>query len=291
MNESLGNEITSIAMGGGKTIFEEVIKLICFGAISALAVRIGIGRLLVERSYRFRLGLVYTMIALAAGLAVYLGVAPWLIALGLVVTFSVSAWFILSGLSGLGVLAAFPTTTDGLSASDSLRLVKSSLIFLGTGGNKLSDSQEFGAMLQRVKSSGGSIRLLLSSPENVALKTVAQRNQTHDLTYQNRVKESIRVIFTKALNLGINCEIRLYSLDQVFALPHFRLFFADDTTCLFSQLVWNENEGGDNPQLVLRKDAAGQKGSLYLGYKNYFESLWGASSTVRVDQALIDSWA
>lgn len=290
MSNVSGESVVDLVTGSGKTILDEVIKLIVFGSVSALAVRLGLDRILISRSYRFRIGLVYAIIALGAGIAVYFSLAPWLLAAFLIAAFSLAAYFMLGSLSALGLLAAFPTTEKGLSATDSLKMVRSSLRFLGTGGNKLTDSSEFGPMLSRVKAAGGSLRLLLSDPDNPALKTVATQNGNHSLVYQGRVKESIRTIYTKAKAQGVKCEIRLYSLDQVVALPHFRLFFADDATCLFSQLVWNTNEGGDNPQLVLRRDAPGQKGSLYMGYLDYFESLWTARSTAVVTKTLIDSW-
>lgn len=282
--------LTDLAMGSGKALFEEVIKVVAFAAASALAVRLGLNRFFVARSYRFRVGLVFALISLAGGVAVYFAVPPWLILAFLVIAFGASCYVLLGSLSSLGLLAAFPTTSKGVSATDSLKMVKSSLMFLGTGGNKPTDSDEFDAMLVRVKSATGSIRFLVSNPDNPALRDMSAQNGNHDLTYQGRVKESIRTTFTKAAALGVSCEIKLYSLDQVVALPHFRLLFADGSTCLFSQLVWNRAEGADNPQLVLRKDAAGQTGSLYLGYLRYFESLWTASSTIPVTKDLIDSW-
>ncbi|WP_294335859.1 hypothetical protein [uncultured Sphingomonas sp.] len=290
MSNISGGPVADLVAGGGKALAEEALKIAVIGILSSLAVRLGLGRLFVSRSYRFRVGMVFTLITLVAVIALYFSVTPWIIAAFLIFTFGASAYFLLSNLSAVGLLAAFPTTSKGLSATDSLKMVKSSMRFLGTGGNKLTDSSEFSPMLSRIKASGGSLRLLLSDPDNPALKTMALQNGNHDLVYQGRVKESIRTILTKTSAQGVSCEIKLYSLNQVVALPHFRLLFADDTTCLFSQLVWNESEGADNPQLVLRRDAPGQTGSLYLGYLNYFESLWTAPSTITVTKALVDSW-
>lgn len=290
MGNITGGPVTDLITGSGKALFDELVKLGVFGILGVVAVRLGLGRLFVSRSYRFRIGLILAIISVASATAVYLSVEPWVIASLVIISFAAANYFLLKSLSEVGLLAAFPTTSKGLSATDSLTMVKSSLRFLGTGGNKLTDSSEFAAMLSRVKSSSGSLRLLLSDPDNPALKMVALQNGNHDLIYQGRVRESIRTILTKTSALGVACEIRLYSLDQVFALPHFRLFFADDSICLFSQLVWNPAEGGDNPQLVLRKDGRGQAGSLYLGYSNYFESLWTAPSTIPVTSALINSW-
>lgn len=283
--------VSDLAIGSGKTIIEEVIKLVVFSVVGAALSYLGFSRLFVTFSFRFRLLLTFGALTIPAVAAVFLSVNPWLIVAFLVTSFGIASYVILKNLSAVGLLAAFPTTSHGITPADSLKMVKSSLLFLGTGGGKLTDSPEFAPMLERVKRANGSLRLLLSDPDNPALMDMARQNRNHDLTYQGRVKESIRNIQIKTNAMGIPCEIRLYSLNQTFALPHFRLFFSDDSTCIFSQLIWNSSEGADNPQLILRRAGAGQESSLYLGYLAYFESLWTSSSTKAVDQATIDSWA
>src|SRR3546814_1415557 len=92
------------------------------------------------------------------------------------------------------------------------------------------------------------------------------------LSYRSRVKESIREIFKRATEAGVDFEVRLYHLNQEIALPHFRLMFIDDRLCVFSQLLWSAGEGLDNPQLVLRRNEDSAGSSLYKGYRDYFRS-------------------
>jgi hypothetical protein len=145
-------------------------------------------------------------------------------------------------------------------------------------------------MLQRCKLANGRLRFLLSSPDNPALEEMAKRNGRNDLTYRSRVKESIRELYTSAQNVGVDFEIGLYNLKHHISLPHFRLMFVDDRICIYSQLVWTEGEGLDNPQLVLRANQKQADYSFYKGYLDYFEDLWNLDSTVILTQATIDSW-
>src|SRR3546814_15428507 len=102
------------------------------------------------------------------------------------------------------------------------------------------------------------------------------------LSYRSRVKESIREIFKRATEAGVDFEVRLYHLNQEIALPHFRLMFIDDRLCVFSQLLWSAGEGLDNPQLVLRRNEDSAGSSLYKGYRDYFEALWELDTTAHV---------
>lgn len=204
--------------------------------------------------------------------------------------FAILVWWILKDLSRVGITNAFQTTAQGISASESLRQVNRDLAFLGIGAKKLTDTPEFEDMIRRCKAAGGELKFLLSSPDNPALETMAQRNNRNDLTYRSRVKESIREIFTRANACGVKFEIRLYELDQEIALPHFRLMFIDQKLCVFSQLLWSVNEGLDNPQLILRPNTNRAESSLYQGYRKYFDDLWNLETTKKVTPELIAGW-
>src|SRR3546814_4040564 len=54
-------------------------------------------------------------------------------------------------------------------------------------------------------------KFLLSSPQNPALEELARRNKRDDLSYRSRVKESIREIFKRATEAGVDFEVRLYT--------------------------------------------------------------------------------
>src|SRR3546814_4197365 len=63
-------------------------------------------------------------------------------------------------------------------------------------------------MLARCAASNGHAKFLLSSPQNPALEELARRNKRDDLSYRSRVKESIREIFKRATEAGVDFEVR-----------------------------------------------------------------------------------
>jgi len=245
---------------------------------------------LVRYSLRTRLTIVVVIIAAVAAIGYCLGTNPLVLFSTSFLGFGLLVQWILSDVSRVGITNAFAATEQGISASASLKEVRRDLIFLGIGGKKLTDSPEFDAMLERCARAGGNVKFLLSHPDNNALQDLATRNQRHDLSYQSRVRESIREIFTRASRVGLGFEIRLYNLNQKIALPHFRLMFIDDRLCIFSQVYWSKAEGLDNPQLILRRDKNNAESSLYQGYRNYFEDLWDLDTTQIVDAAMLASW-
>ncbi|MBS1004368.1 hypothetical protein [Acetobacter thailandicus] len=206
------------------------------------------------------------------------------------VGFGLASWWVLKDISKVGITNAFETTKQGISAEASLKEVTKELTFLGVGAKKLTESREFDAMLKRCKNAGGSVKFLLSHPENTALENLATQNGRDNFSYRSRVKESIREIHTRATRIGVPCEIRLYDLQQKIALPHFRLMFIDKRLCIFSQVVWNSNEGLDNPQLILCPNKNNAHSSLYQGYYEYFNDLWDLNTTKKVDGVLLDKW-
>lgn len=245
---------------------------------------------LVRLSLRTRITIAFVALALICVVGLWRGVDAWILVVFAVGSTFATVWWILNDLSKIGIINAFQTTKQGLSAERTLKEVRRELVFLGTGAKKLTSSSEFDTMLVRCRDAGGSLRFLLSSPENPALEQMAQQNNHNNLSYRSRVKESIREIFTRASRTNVKFEVRLYKLDQKVALPHIRLMFIDGRMCVFSQLRWTENEGLDNPQLILRPNKDQATSSLYQGYRNYFDDLWDHPATVVVDQAMLDSW-
>jgi hypothetical protein len=189
--------------------------------------------------------------------------------------------YVLKDLSHVGIVNSFRSTETGLKPDKSLKLVTKNFDFLGIGANKLSKSDEFRKAIERCRNSGGKIRFLLSTPKNSALASLAQKNDKDSQAYSARVRESIRQILHQNNKHGANTvEIRLYELSSAFALPHFRLMFIDSKICLFSHLVWNDREGMDNPQLLIRKKHLGAEAeSLYSAYQKYFDDLWDSPET------------
>lgn len=261
--------------GRGFSIVDNTIFVI----IQALATRFA--PKLIEASGRFslrtRLSVGILTAALVSGIAIYWGIIPLFVILVFGLSILGLIHFVLADLSYLGIVNAFSSTKTGISAETSLRMVHSNFDFLGVGAKKLADSKEFKIAMQKAKSSNMKIRLLLSSPDNPALHQLAVRNGKDELAYTTRVRDSIRhLLHINGATDGGVLEIRLYDLTSEFAMPHFRLMFIDTRVCLFSHVVWNDSEGEDNPQLLIRNKPIKnmREASLYNAYHNYFKDLW-----------------
>lgn len=286
----LGKPLPDFIRDRGLALFDGLAAPVAVALLMFAYTRISKRTFLVRYSLRTRLTVAVVAIAVVVALGFYLGANPLLLLATSFLGFGILGHWILSDVSRVGITNAFATTEQGISAAASLKEVRRELIFLGIGGKKLTDSPEFDKMLERCAKAGGSVRFLLSHPDNEALQDLATRNQHHDLSYQSRVKESIREIFTRASRVGVGFEIRLYNLNQKISLPHFRLMFIDDRLCIFSQVYWSRAEGLDNPQLILRPDKDNAASSLYQGYRTYFDDLWDLDTTKPVDAALLASW-
>lgn len=285
-----GKPLPDFLRDRGFALFDAIFAAVVMGVLILAVAKFSRAKWLARYSLRTKLLSSVLVLAIVCGVSVLFKVNA-LVLLGLTfVAFVLLVYWLLNDLSGVGIANAFETTRNGISASDSLQLVKRELIFLGIGAKKLTDTNEFDAMLARCKAAQGRVRFLLSSPENEALEALARQNGRNDLSYRSRVKESIREIFTRAAASGVDFEVRLYSLKQKVSLPHFRLVFIDGQLCVFSQLRWSEGEGLDNPQLILRGNDSSTGSSLYKGYRDYFDDLWDLDTTVHVTQETIDSW-
>jgi len=221
--------------------------------------------------------LVIFLVAIAAYIV---GLSPGWIMFSFGISNIIFVYFALSGIYRLGISNAFSTTTKGISAERSLKMVKTDFSFLGIGANKLTSSDEFRKALLRCKKEGGSVRFLLSDPDNKGLLELAGQNNKDNLAYKTRVRQSIREIHYQCKSTGVSCDIRLYSLENEKSLSKFRMMFVNSSICLLSHVVWNEAEGGDNSQLVLTRLSNRGESGLYHAYLDFFEDLW-SSATVK----------
>jgi hypothetical protein len=232
---------------------------------------------------RMRLGIGIAALSLIATAALWVGLAPvvTLIALG---TASVGfALYVLKDISNVGIVNAFGSTSGGITPVQSLKLAKRKFDFLGIGAKKLSDTPEFAEAVRRCRAANGHIRLLLSSPKNPALTSLAQRIGRDSQSYSGRVRESIRqILHVNECEGGGVVTIKLYELNSDVAFPHFRLMFTDDRICIFSHVLWNNNEGLDNPQLIIRSKNIEPEESLYSAYARYFDDLWNAPESTEI---------
>jgi hypothetical protein len=288
--EVMSNSSVQFLQDRGLSIIDDALGIVIFATIGVAYRWFSKKTFLVRYSLQTKLTVALIVIAVACFTALALKLSPVLILATGFVGFAFVIFWTLSDVAKVGITNAYLTTRQGISAEASLKQVRKDLSFLGIGAKKLTDSPEFEKMLQRCKESGGTVRFLLSHPDNKALEEVAKRNDRDDLSYRSRVKESIREIFSKTSRSGINFEVRTYDLHQKIALPHFRLMFIDDKLCIFSQVFWSKGEGLDNPQLILTKSKGAIEGSLFWGYRQYFTDLWDHADTKLVDQAVLDSW-
>jgi hypothetical protein len=190
--------------------------------------RVANATFLVRFSLRTRLMAAIAVLALLCILGAVLGAGGRFLLVFAFVGFVLLVFWILKDVTRVGITNAFETTARGVSAEASMKEVKHELAFLGIGAKKLTETAEFDAMLKRCRASGGSLRFLLSNPENPALEEMAKQNNRNDLSYRSRVRESIREIFTRAAASGAAFEVRLYDMKQRTSLPQFRLMFIDD---------------------------------------------------------------
>lgn len=226
---------------------------------------------------------VLTLIFVEIGVNIHISIlGPWLLSV-------FTAWKVTDTVAKVGILNAFSSTSDGISAGESLALVQRSFDFLGVGARKLTQSPEFKSALKRCHSQSGRIRFLLTDPANEGLSDLAKKNGKNPLAYKILVQDSIREIFHSCKEEKVEFEVRLYSLSHEFALPHFRLMMVDEQKCIFSYVDWNASEGLDNPQIVLAESKNGQV-TLFSAYKKYYEELWCSPSSRTLDSAEVDQW-
>lgn len=274
----------------GFALFDALVAAAVLAVLFYVYRKISKATFLVRYSLRKRLFVAVAILATLVGIGIALHADPFVLLGFSFIGFGLLVTWVLKDISKVGITNAFETTAQGVSALASLKEVKRELVFLGIGARKLTETSEFDAMLSRCKAAGGTLKFLLSSPENTALENIAKLNGRNDLSYRSRVKESIREIFTRAEVSGVDFEVRLYDLKQKISLPHFRLMFIDDKLCVFSQLVWNTAEGLDNPQLILKRNASSAGSSLYQGYREYYDDLWNLDTTVQVTASMLASW-
>ena len=173
----------------------------------------------------------------------------------------------------LGLVGADKEIIQGVDYVKALRLCSNSLEFLGIGASKLTQTnQEFADAVNRCNRPRP-IRFLLSSPDNAGLQKIARSAGVNENSYQNTVRNSLRVIATLKRDREKNIEVRFYQ-----EFPAFRLMFIDDEICLASHFVLGKGDGSRLPQLqIIKKNDSQDVNSLYYGFRSYFDNLWEQS--------------
>lgn len=183
----------------------------------------------------------------------------------------------------IGILRAYGSTTHGISYARSLSQPMHSFDFLGVGADKLTSDSEFSSMVERCASGKRPIRFLLSVPDSPILKAVAARRDLKADLYETRVTNSIKRLAELKVKKGFNIQVRHYPSLGVSPFHQFRLVFIDDKYCIMGYTVWDQTEGKNNPQLVLRAQRKWpNSSSLYYALEDYYESLWTDERTKEV---------
>lgn len=287
---ALGEPVSQFFRERGYALIDTLLGALVLFILALIYRRLSKLTLLVRYSLQARLTSGVAILALCALAGVLRHTNSNVVLLFSFIGFALLVHWILRDVSRVGITNAFETTKQGVSAEASLKEVMKDMEFLGIGASKLTGCPEFDYMLQRCAAAKGHLKFLLSHPDNEELENLARQNRHHDKSYRSRVRESIREIHTRATAANVSFEIRLYNLKQKIALPHFRLMFIDGRLCIFSQVFWSENEGLDNPQLILRSNQSSAASSLYNGYHTYFDDLWELDTTEKVDSAMLESW-
>jgi len=185
------------------------------------------------------------------------------------------------GYSTVGIVDAYTTTIGGIDYKRALKMSKSSIDFLGIGGEKLTSEPEFEQAMMRCASSGRKVRFLLSPPSNPVLEKIARQNGTSAGAYGDKVRDSVRTIARVCRTRSLDIEVRYYpaSFDKDYQL--FRLMFINNNWCLWSWTVWGPHLGKNNPQVLLEnRDSQSPNPTAYKAFKDHFETLWDDKDTI-----------
>ena len=194
-----------------------------------------------------------------------------------ILSFVVAAYFAWNELDQfwqLGLIGADREISDGIDFKRSLDLCSNSLEFLGIGASKLTRQNNFDEVMGRCHRSHTPIKFLLCDPNNPELQRIAMQAGRDPGEYQRTVRESLRIVAQQKKFRARNIEVRFYQ-----RLPLFRLMFIDEWLCLASPYVFGEGEGGQWPQLhVRRMPSQRDVESLYEPFRRYFQELWRESA-------------
>jgi hypothetical protein len=149
---------------------------------------------------------------------------------------AVLVWIIHSELNQfwrIGLVGADHHIATGIDFQKALRLVSSSLDFLGIGGAKLTDQvTEFEEAIGRCNRPDRPVRFLLCRPNHPDLEKMAQSANKEPALYKKTVHDSLRAIADLRNGRAWNIRVRFYA-----EVPTFRLMFVDDSLCLASYYV------------------------------------------------------
>lgn len=169
----------------------------------------------------------------------------------------------------LGISGADSNITKGIDFTQSLKLCKHQLDFMGIGAGKLTKASEFEAALVRC-CKNRPIRFLLCKPDDINLASAAKRAGKSTEEYRDIVMESLTKIANLKKRRDINIEVRYYS-DK----PIWRLMFINESICLVSSYSdFGSSDGTDLPQVHIVKLEDNYPKSFFHAFELYFEKQW-----------------
>lgn len=197
-------------------------------------------------------------------------------------------WFSLRGLFRIGLFDAFETTDRGITYSTSLKLSHESISFLGIGAHKLTSDDDFEDAIRRCSHGGGTARFLLSAPTNNLLSKLALQNGFPADGYQQKVRESLKLLAHLKISKSLNIEVRFHPTEHRKDFQQFRLMIINQNICLLSWTVWDERIGRGNPQILLKQTVAAkrQKSTLFKAFSDYFEEMWASGTPANLKDYL-----
>jgi hypothetical protein len=179
--------------------------------------------------------------------------------------------------SKCGIELAEFSVKSGTDYTSALRLCESELLFLGTGAAKLTSNPEFEKAMKRCTGLHGSIKFLLSKPDNKVLTDAEKQAQQPNSSYALRVKESLVRLRHLKEKRAFEFEVRFYPSGTRRDLEHFRMMFINGSILLLSYNIYGGGDGSEAPQLIVAKSNLAHKTSFFYPYKNYYDRLWEVS--------------
>lgn len=191
-------------------------------------------------------------------------------------------------LKKIGIAGVDREIEKGLNYKDALRLVRSDLMFLGTGGHKLTILKADFERAISSASQSSKVKFLLCHPDSKALEDIANQAKKDVGEYRQNVLASLRII-DGFIQTGRKIEVRFYKANCVDEMPIFRLMFFNHHYCLCSYNIFGEGErkGEKTPQMHLHDHPnANGTNSFYIAFERYFDRLWETSYHFSLDDVL-----
>lgn len=180
--------------------------------------------------------------------------------------------------TGSGISASEVSVEKGTRYADALKLCHSELWLLGTGAAKLTAEVEFESAISRCAGNPGTVRFLLTRPNNPVLENAEKQADATKTSYRNAVSESLERLRKLKVGRKFDIEVRFYPSQRASDVQKFRMMFINGSSLLLSYNVYGSGKASEAPQLIISKSEYREhKSGFYFPYRKYFEDLWNES--------------